>query len=107
VDDEATSIGERLWILKDGNPVGEFDADQKKHIHTYNLKKDDEGLKVATKSGYILTITAKGESISKIRDEILEYIPKNILLSGMKYRTDIGKRVEEYEAETEREGETI
>ena len=97
VDDEATSIGERLWILKDGKPVDEFDSDQKKHIHLYNFKKDEEGYKVATKSGYLLTVTAIGEEIAKVREGLIEYIKDNILIAGQKYRTDIGKRVEEYE----------
>jgi phosphoribosylamine-glycine ligase len=97
VDDEATSIGERLWILKDGEPVDEFDSDQNKHIHLYNFKKDDEGYKVATKSGYLLTVTAKGDEIATIREGLIEYIKDNLMIAGQKYRTDIGKRVEEYE----------
>ena len=101
VEDEATSIGERLWILKDGKPVDEFDSDQKKHIHAYNFKKDDEGYKVATKSGYLLTVTAKGDEIATIREGMIEYIKDNLMIAGQKYRTDIGKRVEEYEKETE------
>jgi phosphoribosylamine-glycine ligase len=101
VDDEATSIGERLWILKDGKPVDEFDSDQKKHIHLYNFKKDEEGYKVATKSGYLLTVTATGEEIAKVREGLIEYIKDNLLIAGQKYRTDIGKRVEEYEDSTE------
>lgn len=101
VDDEATSIGERLWILKDGEPVDDFDSEQKKHIHLYNFKRDEEGYKVATKGGYLLTVTAKGDEISSLREHLIEYIKKNLLLSGMKYRNDIGKRVEEYEDSTE------
>lgn len=105
VDDESTSIGERLWILKDGEPVDEFDSDQKKHIHLYNFKKDEEGYKVATKSGYLLTVTAKGDEIAKVREGLIEYIKDNILIAGQKYRTDIGKRVEEYESSTELHGD--
>ena len=101
VDDEATSIGERLWILKDSKPVDEFDADQKQHIHLYNFKRDDEGYKVATKNGYLLTVTAKGDEIDSLRKYLIEYIKENMVISGMKYRTDIGKRVEEYEDSTE------
>jgi phosphoribosylamine-glycine ligase len=101
VDDEATSIGERLWILKDGLPVGDLDTEQKKHIHLYNFKRDDEGLKVATKNGYLLTVTARGDEIAPLREYLIEYIKDNLMISGMKYRTDIGKRVEEYEDSTE------
>lgn len=103
VDDEATSIGERLWILRDGNPVDDFSAEQRKHIHLANFKRDEEGYKVVTKNGYLLTVTAKGEEISEIRESLLDYIKNNILISGMKYRSDIGARVEEYEREMEDE----
>lgn len=100
VDDEATSIGERLWVLKDGKPAADFDSEQKKHIHLYNFKKDDEGYNVATKNGYLLTVTAKGDEIASIREQLIEYIKENLLIAGQKYRTDIGKRVEEYEETT-------
>lgn len=101
VDDEATSIGERFWILKDGKPVDELSDEQRRHVHLYNFKRDDEGLKVATKSGYMLTVTAKGDDIAEIREGLIDYIKENLMLSGMKYRSDIGLRVEEYEEETE------
>jgi phosphoribosylamine-glycine ligase len=107
VDDEATSIGERLWVLRDGKPVDDFDSDQKAHIHLYNFKHDDEGYKVATKNGYLMTVTAIGTDIAAIRDYLIEYIKGNILISGMKYRTDIGKRVEEYEDSTENDSTQI
>lgn len=106
VEDEATSIGERLWILKDGKPVDEMSPEQKRRIHFYNVRKDDEGLKVATKSGYIFTVVGNGGEIAEIREEILEYIKANVLLSGMKFRQDIGSRVEEYEEEMEHENST-
>jgi phosphoribosylamine-glycine ligase len=105
VEDEATSIGERLWILKDGKPVDELDSVQKKHIHLYNFKRDDEGYKVATKSGYLLTVTATGEDIASIREGLIEYIKDNLLIAGQKYRSDVGKRVEEYESSTELHGD--
>ena len=101
VDDEATSIGERLWVLRKGEPVDDFDSEQKKHIHFYNFKRDDEGYKVATKNGYLLTVTATGDGIAKIRKGLIEYIKDNMMIAGQKYRTDIGKRVEEYEDSTE------
>jgi phosphoribosylamine-glycine ligase len=56
---------------------------------------------VATKSGYLLTVTAIGEEIAKVREGLIEYIKDNILIAGQKYRSDIGKRVEEYEDSTE------
>lgn len=95
MDEEATSIGEKLWILKDGKPAKDFTEDQKKRIHLQNFYKDDEGnYIVATKNGYLLTVTGSGSSISDTRDELIEYIKENIYISGMKYRTDIGARVE-------------
>jgi phosphoribosylamine-glycine ligase len=100
VDDESTSIGERLWILKDEAPVHDFDSEQKKHVHLYNFKHDDEGYKVATKSGYLLTVTGKGKDIASVREELIQYIKDNLMIAGQKYRTDIGARVEEYEKET-------
>jgi phosphoribosylamine-glycine ligase len=99
VEDEATSIGERLWPLKDGEPIKDFTPEQMRRIHFYNIKRDEEGYKVATKSGYILTVTGKGSGIKEVREEILEFIKDNMLLVGAKYRQDIGLRVEEYEKE--------
>lgn len=102
MEENATSIGEKLWILKDGKPVKEFDDEQKKHIRLQNFEKSkdeesgEESYKVATKNGYLLTVTGTGTDISDAREKLLKYIKENIYLSGMKYRHDIGKRVEEY-----------
>lgn len=95
IDDAATSMGERLWILKNGKIVEDFTADQKEHIHLYNFFKDGD-YKVATKEGYLLTVTARGDSIKNVRENLIEYIKDNLYVSGMKYRTDIGKRVEDH-----------
>lgn len=94
VDDEATSQGEKLWILKDGKPIKNFTDEQKKHIHLENFYKDNGDYFVATKNGYLLTVTGIGKTIKKTREDLIEFIKSNIYLSGMKYRTDIGKRVE-------------
>ncbi len=94
IADGATSMGERLWILKDGKPTNNFSDEQKKHIHLENFYKDKDVYKVATKNGYLLTVTATGASISDVRDGLIQYIKDNIFIPGMKYRTDIGKRVE-------------
>ncbi len=94
IADGATSMGERLWILNDGKPTKDFSDDQKKHIHVENFYKDEGVYKVATKNGYLLTVTATGASIAEVRDSLIQYIKENIFISGMKYRTDIGKRVE-------------
>lgn len=107
VEDQATSLGERLWILnpKDGEPAegDEFTEKQREHIHLYNFERAEakEGestcYKVVTKNGYMLTCTHKGESIKSVRKQLITYIKDNLYLSGMKYRTDIGSRIEEYE----------
>lgn len=96
IADSATSIGQRLWILKNGEPIDDFTDDQKKHIHLENFKKDEDGnYRVATKAGYLLTVTGRGDDIAGLREDLLEYIKENIYIEGMKYRQDIGKRIED------------
>lgn len=93
---ENTSIGERLWILDDDKPVDDFTAEQKKRIHLENFYMDDEGnYKVATPDGYLLVVSGSGSGIKSVRNDIIEYIKENIYISGMKYRQDIGERVED------------
>lgn len=97
INDNSTSVGKRLWILNDGQPIDDFTDDQLKHIHLENFTKNDDGqYRVAIKSGYLLTVTGRGESIEDTREKLLEYIKENIYIEGMKYRQDIGKRVEDY-----------
>lgn len=111
VDDEGTSVGEKLWILEDGEPVPDFTRKHVGKVHLYNFEKtqDEEtgewAYRVPTKSGYMLTVTGKGKHISLIRDDLIHFIKNSIYLSGIKFRTDIGKRVEmefepDYEMET-------
>ena len=110
VEDDATSMGERLWILENGQPIEDFTADQRKHIHLYNfkLKTNEESgetyYSVPTKSGYLYTVTGRGEYISTLRDSLIHYIKQNTFVPGMKWRSDIGKRVEEFEYEQEYAG---
>ena len=94
VEDSATSIGERLWILKNGKPIKDFTDDQKKHIRLQNFYKEDGMYRVATKNGYLLTVTATGTDVGQIRDDLINYIQNNLYISGMKYRSDIGERVD-------------
>ncbi len=96
MDDSATSLGEKLWILEKGAPIDEFTDDQREHIHLENFEKD-EYYKVATKNGYLLTCTGTGKTIKKTREDLIKYIKDNLYIAGQKYRTDIGQRVEEYE----------
>lgn len=96
MDDEATSLGQKLWILKDKSPISEFTKEQKKHIHLENFKKDGDGYKVATKGGYLLTVTMTGRDIEDVREKSKEYIKDNIHISGMGYRQDLGKNLEEH-----------
>ena len=104
IDSEAldkcdTSIGEKLWILRNGKPAKDFSPEQEKHIHLYNFEKKDKDYLVATKCGYLLTVTGVGKTIADTRKKLIQYIKDNIYISGMKYRTDIGARIEEYESE--------
>ncbi len=94
-----TSLGERLWILKNGKPIKEFTDEQKKHIHLENFEKSDGIYRVATKNGYLLTVTGTGRTIKETRDKLIKYIKDNLYVSGQKWRSDIGKRIEEYESE--------
>ncbi len=96
LEDCATSIGEKLWILDNGKPTDEFTNDQREHIHLENFEKD-EYYKVATKNGYLFTCTYSGKTIKKTRENLIKYIKENVYISGMKYRCDIGERAEEYE----------
>lgn len=95
LEDRATSLGEKLWILKNDEPIEDFTVEQKKHIHLENFYKKDDDYLVASKSGYLLTVSMRGDEISSLRDDILDYIKSNIFISGMKYRTDIGKKIED------------
>lgn len=103
LDDEATSRGEKLWIIgAAGNPIKKFNDEQLKHIHLENFERDEEGdYKVATKNGYLLVVTATGNSIADVREECIDTIKNNIFIAGMKYRHDLGKRIEEFEADIE------
>jgi phosphoribosylamine-glycine ligase len=107
VEDDATSMGERLWILQEGVPTTDFTPEQRRHIHLYNFKlktNEETGetyYSVPTKSGYLYTVTARGEYISTTRDKLIHYIKQNTFIAGMKFRTDIGSRVEAFEYEQE------
>lgn len=96
VESGATSIGEKLWILKDGNPVDDFDDEQKKHIHLENFQKKDGNYLVATTNGYLLTTTATGKTIKDVREKLIKYTKDNLYLADFKVRHDIGQRVEDY-----------
>jgi phosphoribosylamine--glycine ligase len=107
VEPEGTSVGEKLWIMQDGVPVSDFTDEQRQHIHLYNFERvEDEETgeicyKVPTKSGYLLTVTGRGSRVSLTRDALIHYIKQNVFVPGMKYRTDIGARVEAVEMELE------
>lgn len=94
--DELTSIGEKLWILKNGKPVQDFSDEQRKHIHLENFQNKDGNYLVATKSGYLLTVTGMGKTVKDTRESLIEYIDENLYLPGLKIRTDIGKDVEDF-----------
>ena len=95
VEKESTSQGERLWILDAGSPTQSLSPEQSKHIHLYNFHRPESYLKVATKNGYLLTCTGTGDSISRTRSSLIKYIKNNLYIPGMKFRTDIGTRMEQ------------
>lgn len=103
LDTDATSMGEKLWLLRDGKPVMDFDDDMYKHIHLENFKKvtDDQtgeiSYKIATPNGYLLTVTGReGKTIKQVRENLIDYIKNNLYIPDMKIRHDIGQRVEDY-----------
>ena len=97
LEETATSLGEKLWIINNEKPAKDFSAEQRKHIHLENFKKDDDGnYIVASKSGYLLTCTGTGKDIRDCREKMLKYIKENIYLSDMTYRQDLGENVEKY-----------
>lgn len=98
--DEETSAGERLWLLKDGEPsLSEMRAPRYKHIHPYNVyfNEESQDYRIATSSGYILTSTAIGDSIKEARDKAISEIEDNVYLTDMKWRADGGDRILKYE----------
>jgi phosphoribosylamine-glycine ligase len=107
VEDDATSLGERLWPLEDGEPIEDFTDEQRLAVHLWNFElRDDEETgektyRVPTKSGYLATVTGRGEYISTTRDNLIHFIKTNLYFPGLKYRTDIGARVEAVEMELE------
>jgi phosphoribosylamine-glycine ligase len=110
VEPTGTSIGEKLWILEDGQPVEDFSEDHQRHIHLYNFQRTEDPetgeiiYRVPTKNGHMLTVTGRGSHIALCRDALIYYIKQNLYLPGMKYRMDIGARVEQVEAELEMAG---
>ncbi len=101
----ATSIGEKLWILKEGKPVADFDEEMLKHIHLENFKKDtseatgETAYRVATSNGYLLTVTGReGKTIKQVRENLIDFTKNSVYLPDMKIRHDIGQRVEDYYA---------
>lgn len=107
LEDQATSLGEKIWFIRDDKPFNEPTKDQEKHIQFYNVEKTDDPetgeicYKIPTKGGYLLTVTGHdGETIEEVRDNLLHYVKENIYISGMKYRQQIGKRVEKFMEES-------
>lgn len=111
VDDGATSVGEKLWLLKDGLPIESMTDEQTRRIHLFNFFKEETSVageeveksethaememqewRTATNDGYLLTVTAKSYDLGAVRDELISFIKSNVYISGMKWRTDIGVR---------------
>ena len=97
ITNDATSLGEKLWLIQNGKPIKELTPEQRHHIHLENFEKTDEGdYKVATKSGYLLTVTWKGATLKEVQEKSKQYIHDNMYISGMKFRQDIGEGLEEW-----------
>jgi phosphoribosylamine--glycine ligase len=96
VHEQDSSLNEKLWILKNGKPIKDFTPEQRRHIHLENFQKKDGDYRVASKNGYLLTVTMSGDDIKTIREDLIQYIKDNIYLSEIFYRTDIGESYEEY-----------
>lgn len=96
IEDTATSLGERLWPLEDGAPSDDFTPDQLSQLHLQNFHKDDTGYKVATKDGYLFTVSGRGDDIPSVREDIMNFMEDNLYIAGLKYRTDIGARIEDF-----------
>lgn len=97
IEAKGTSMGEKLWIMKNGKNVKDLSLDQWKHIHLENFEKNENGdYIVATKNGYLLTVTNRGKDIADAREKLIQYIQDNIYVAGQKWRTDIGKRIEDF-----------
>lgn len=97
VPPEETSLGEKLWVLEGDESIDDFTMEQRRHIHLENFEKKDNYYCVATKNGYLYTVTGTGESIQELRENLIKYVKENTYISGMKYRTDIGKKYEDKE----------
>lgn len=94
VEESATSVGEKLWPLRNGDPIDSFTPEHWTHICLENFYREDGTYKVATKCGYLLTVTYTGKGIASTREDLIRYIEDSLYVPGMKFRTDIGKRVE-------------
>ncbi len=60
-------------------------------VHLGEVKRDGNDWRIAGKSGYVLVITASGDTTEEARTEVYKRIC-NIMIPNMFYRTDIGSR---------------
>jgi len=91
--------GQRVYFTKNGEFKGKDDLslEKLKHIHLYEVRKDEnKHLLCSGDTGYLLTVTAQGDTVRSANDKALNVIKDNIYTSNMDYRKDIGigKRVE-------------
>lgn len=65
---------------------------ESKNVHIGDIKKDTEGIwRIAGASGWCLVITGTGQTVHQARAKVYKEI-RNIRISGMFYRNDIGSR---------------
>lgn len=101
VKDDNNAKGQRIYFTEKGKWSGRdtITLDKLKHIHLYEVKfeKETKHFLATGDSGYLLTVTAQGDSPKSANDKCLQFIKDNVYTSNSDYRTDIGvnSRVEE------------
>lgn len=91
---ESNAKGQRVYFLKDGEWDGKdhLSKSKLKHVHPYEIKYDQESRRyIATgDTGYLLTITASGDTVEEANENALAAIKANVITENMDYRTDCG-----------------
>ena len=92
--DSNNAKGQRIYFTDKGKWTGkdELTDEKLKHIHLYEVKfeKETKHFICTGDSGYLLTVTAQGDSPKSANESVIKYIKDNIYTSNMDYRTDIG-----------------
>jgi phosphoribosylamine--glycine ligase len=77
-------VGERIYFHSD------MTADDLSHLHFEDVSKDEQGnFYISGESGFVLHVTAEGETVEAAREKAQKIIDK-IVIPKMFYRNDIG-----------------